>query len=373
MTKLNIYFCFFLLTISSFVTCKNSGESTLKNKEQLMSIEEIKENLVSGLTVARENPFIVREFDPQLNGKWIGNAVSYGCYRKGQEPGKKGPTKEEILEDLNIVSDYWNLVRVYNSDDDTERILKVIRENNFPIKMMLGVWLENEENNSEKKKSNITNILRGIELVNKYQDIIIAVNIGNETQVFWSWHKMNQENLIRYIRMVRDNITLPVTTADDYNFWNKPESKPVAEEIDFIVTHIHPAWNGQTLNTAFDFLDSIYHEIETLHSPKLIVLGETGWPTMYNADKKAPGEQGTLMKGEISIPAQEKYLLRHDEWVNKNKIITFLFEAFDESWKGGGDKSGDNEVEKHWGVFYEDRTPKESFQNYLKNVKNSSQ
>ena len=41
--------------------------------------------------------------------------------------------------------------------------------------------------------------------------------------------------------------------------------------------------------------------------------------------------------------------------MEKHKITTFFFEVFDEKWKGGDHP---NEVEKHWGVFNSDRTPK---------------
>jgi exo-beta-1,3-glucanase (GH17 family) len=85
--------------------------------------------------------------------------VSYGCYRKGQTPGESGPSKEQKLEDLKIISQYWNLIRVYNSDNNTENILNVIKENKIPIKMMLGVWLENETNSKEKKEQNIKNVI----------------------------------------------------------------------------------------------------------------------------------------------------------------------------------------------------------------------
>jgi exo-beta-1,3-glucanase (GH17 family) len=33
----------------------------------------------------------------------------------------------------------------------------------------------------------------------------------------------------------------------------------------------------------------------------------------------------------------------------------FFFEAFNENWKGGAHPA---EVEKHWGVFFENRSPK---------------
>jgi exo-beta-1,3-glucanase (GH17 family) len=335
-----------------------------------MFIQALRKDLSSQKSFEIERPFKIREFDPYLNGKWIGNAVSYGCYREGQAPDLKGPTKSEILEDLHIISKYWNLIRVYNADNDTENILEVIRENNLPLKMMLGIWLADEEDDPNFKEDNIKNVLRGIELANTYSDIVTAVNVGNETQVYWSAHKMNQKDLIRYIRVVRNNVAQPVTTADDYNFWNKPVSKTVAKELDFIVTHIHPLWNGKTTKTAITWLDSTFRKLQKDHPQNMLVLGETGWATNYNSDKKGPGEQGSLIKGEASVKAQEKYLIKHNEWVNGNKITTFLFEAFDESWKGGGENSAANEVEKHWGVFYEDRTPKKSFLNYLKYLQN---
>ena len=43
------------------------------------------------------------------------------------------------------------------------------------------------------------------------------------------------------------------------------------------------------------------------------------------------------------------------KWSEEEKILTFLFEAFDEPWKGSNDPF---EPEKHWGVFKEDRTAK---------------
>ena len=76
-----------------------------------------------------------------------------------------------------------------------------------------------------------------------------------------------------------------------------------------------------------------------------------------------------MIKGEISYSAQEKFLLELSSWIDQYQVTTFLFEAFDEPWKGGGENSSPNEIEKHWGVFYENRTPKESFQNYLKAYK----
>lgn len=332
-------------------------------------IEDLQKEILSNQSIEREQPFVERQFDPTLEGEWIGQAISYGCYREGQAPGNIGPSKEEILEDLQIITQYWNLIRVYNADDDTERILEVIKENQLPVRMMLGVWLAREDDDTVKTM-NITNVLRTIDLAKKYPEIIAAISVGNETQVFWSWHKMDQTHLINYIRFVRANTNEPVTSADDYNFWNKPESNPVADEVDFIVTHIYPLWNGKTLENAIPWLDENYKDVQSKHPDKKLLIGEIGWATNYNAEKKGDGEQGSLIKGKVGYKGQEKFLIELDKWINKNEVTTFYFEAFDEPWKGGGESSGPNEIEKNWGIFYENRTPKKSFVNYLKYLKN---
>jgi exo-beta-1,3-glucanase (GH17 family) len=219
-----------------------------QKEKNLVSMEMVKQILEDQISIQRQEPFIIREFDPYLNGKWIGKAVSYGFYRKGQAPGGKGPNEEQILEDLEIILNYWNLIRIYGSDENSEKVLRVIRKNNLPVKVMLGVWLEDDKDNSQREKENIAEVLNAIRLANEYSEIISAINVGNETQVFWSAHKMDMEKLIHYIRVIRNNTNVPVTTADDYNFWNKHESKSVADEVDFIVVHIYPLWNGQTLD-----------------------------------------------------------------------------------------------------------------------------
>ncbi|MGC9361655.1 MAG: glycosyl hydrolase family 17 [Candidatus Syntrophosphaera sp.] len=355
--------CLILLLLVLIAILAPSCASSQAPADKLAQVRHL---LESGQAFERYEPFVEREFDPSLDGKWIGQAASYGCYRPGQSPGGVGPSRAEIKEDLDLIKQHWNLIRVYNADDDTKRILEVIQENSLPIKLMLGIWLEKEENDSQAQRRNQENVIRGIHLANQYSDIVIAVNVGNETQVYWSWHKMKSEALIRYIRAVRSFVSVPVTTADDYDFWLDPESVAVADEVDFIVTHIHPLWNGKTLDNAIDWLDQTLARVKSAHQGKLIVLGETGWATKYDPEKKGEGEQGTLIKGEVDEAAQERFLIELDEWVQEKRTITFLFEVFDEPWKGGGEASGPNEIEKNWGVFHADRQPKDSFVNYLR-------
>jgi exo-beta-1,3-glucanase (GH17 family) len=337
-------------------------QSVLPEASPAISTEQMSTDSTSS---SKESPFVKRTFSPYLGEQWIGKAISYGCYRKGQAPGVKDPSEAEILEDLNILKEHWNLIRVYGADDAAERVLKVIHENQLPIRLMLGIWLENETKRPERKAENLEQINRGIALANQYPVEVIAINVGNESQVEWSWHHMEMDVLIQYIRMVRQNTKQPITTSDDYNFWNKPKSQTVSDEIDFIALHAYALWNGQLLDYAMTWTDSVFKDIKSRHPHQDIALTETGWATTYNPTKMGPGEQGSLIKGKVGVAEQQQFITEFWVWAEANKVTTFLFEAFDEPWKGGGEQSGPDEVEKHWGIFYEDRSPKQSFINYL--------
>ena len=62
-----------------------------------------------------------------------------------------------------------------------------------------------------------------------------------------------------------------------------------------------------------------------------------------------------IKKHNTSEHFQKIYYKQLSKWSEEEKVLTFLFEAFDEPWKGSNDPF---EPEKHWGVFKEDRTPK---------------
>jgi exo-beta-1,3-glucanase (GH17 family) len=299
-----------------------------------------------------EETLEVREFSPTLDGKWIGQGVSYGPYREGQSPGGNLPTREQLTEDLNLISQHWNLIRMYGSREVAEDVLNIIRNKKLPLRVMLGAWItrESESETLDAKASktaklaNRKEVMSVIRLANTYTDEVIAVNVGNETQVYWSDHLTRPEVLIRNIQAVRDATLVPVTTADDFNFWNKPESKQIAQELDFIAMHIHPMWAGVESSKAMPWTERIYAEICENHPGKTVVISEAGWATQVHSE----GEQAKLIKGKAGEKEQQMYYRQFTNWARENKICTFFFEAFDEPWKGGPHP---NEVEKHWGVF----------------------
>ena len=282
------------------------------------------------------------------------NAICYGPFRDGQAPGLLNPTKEQIEEDLKIMSNYWSVIRMYGSRGSTETVLKIIKNKKINLKLHLGAWIANESNDSSMHLSNLSEIHKAIELSNRYPNIVEAIIIGNETQVFWTSNKVDYNTLRDYILLVKAKTKQPITTADDFNFWNKPEGIDLAKDLDFIMLHIHPLWAGTKLKDAVSFVSRIYNEISTLHPNKQIVIGETGWATNVHNQ----GEQAKLIHGKTGVKEQLIFYKQINEWSNVNKVMTFYFEAFDEKWKGG---EHPNEVEKHWGLIYSNRNPKHNF------------
>jgi exo-beta-1,3-glucanase (GH17 family) len=293
---------------------------------------------------AREEPFAMRAFTA------AGPAACYGPHRDGQAPGQTDPTAAQIREDLAIIDPHWDLIRIYSSTGFGPVVLEQIRQGGFDIKVVLGVWIaaQDQEGGPEANEAEVGS---AIELANQYQDIVVAVSVGNETQVYWSAHRSSEQKLVEYLRRVRAGVRQPVTTADDYNFWNKPGSRLVAGEIDFILMHIHPLWNGLQLEDAVAWQAEQLAEVQALHPDHLVVIGETGWATMVHDE----GEQARLIKGAFGEEEQKVFFDESTAWADSAGVLMFTFEVFDEKWKGGPHP---DEVEKHWGLYRSDRTPK---------------
>jgi len=304
---------------------------------------------------AADDAFVKREFNPTIDGKWIGNGISYGAYRDGEGPGKGLTSKQNILEDLQIISSRWNLIRLYGADQQSQNILEVIADNDLPIRVMQGIWLDAHKTEDE----NSAQVERAIELAKRFPEIVVAVNVGNEIFVDWSWHRLDDmDKVIGQIRQVRASIGQPVTVSDDYNFWNKPQAQKIADEIDFICLHAYAFWNNKTLDVAMDWTDSTYRDIQSRHPQHRIAYCETGWPTsrVYGDGSYEGGLIGKAGENE-----QEVFFDQYDPWVERNQVTSFYFSSFDENWKGGLDGANPMaKAEKHWGLYKADRSPKKA-------------
>jgi exo-beta-1,3-glucanase (GH17 family) len=288
----------------------------------------------------------VRTFQTESDGRWLGNAICYGPHRDGQHPGGPEPSAAELREDLGLMLPHWNLLRIYGSSGFAADLLKVIRDDELDMKVVLGAWIAPDD-----EAANLREVAAAVELAAKYPDIVLAVCVGNETQVEWAAHRCPPEMLIRNVRRVRAQVVQPVTTADDFGFWVRPESRAIAAELDFVTTHAHPLWNGRQLAEALAWVAAQVDTVEALHPERALVLGETGWATSVHDQ----GEQAELIKGRPGEGEQKAFYDDVTVWAAERRLPIFVFEAFDENWKGGSHR---DEVEKHWGLFRADRSPK---------------
>ncbi|WP_019026147.1 glycosyl hydrolase family 17 protein [Colwellia piezophila] len=290
-----------------------------------------------------------------------GNAICYSGYREGQNPREAiYPSYEEIKEDLLILAENWRFLRLYDCGPHAEIVLKVINNEALDFKIMLGVDMAAEMSNpncpwgaefsektlSENRQANIEQINKLIILTKKYPQIINSVSVGNEASVDWTDHMVPVSNLIDYVRLIKSNIEQPVTFCENYVPWtNKLEA--LVAELDFISIHTYPAWEYKTMADAIEYTKQNYYSVAHHYPNTPVVITEAGWTTASNG-------RG-IETWNASEELQAAYYQQLLAWTDQENILTYVFEAFDEPWKGS---SHPQEPEKHWGLFNVDRTPK---------------
>jgi exo-beta-1,3-glucanase (GH17 family) len=302
--------------------------------------------------------------DPEALLAGTARAIAYSGYRSGQHPdrgdGARDPGRGEVLEDLRLLTRDGNfgLIRLYDSHAGSRAVLELIAEHELPVKVMLGAWLSAELSNHEgcawlepipeaELKANVAanreEVRRTIDLARRFPEIVVAVNVGNEAVVSWSDHLVSMEAMMGYLRQVKEAIPQPVTTAENYVVWIE-QGEVLREVVDFAGVHTYPLWEGRTVDQGLSCTLENLRAVREANPSLPIVIAEAGWATVA---REFPERAGELQ--------QVRYYEELMRWAAENNVTTFFFEAFDEDWKGDGDPDG---VEKHWGLFYIDRTPK---------------
>ena len=289
-----------------------------------------------------------------------GNAICYSGYREGQSPNERTyPSRDEILEDLLILQKNWRVLRLYDCSPHAERVLQVIEENGLPMQVMLGAYLGAEMNNfgcpwggtfSEEQleastRENEAEVDRLIALARRYPGIVFSVAVGNEATVDWTDHFVPVRRMVDHVRRVKAAVCQPVTFCENYVPWHK--LRDLVGELDFISLHTYPVWEYKHIHEALDYTKDNLASVARLYPDKPIVITEAGWCTNSN---------GRGMHAEHAVQElQAIYYQDLLDWTRTEGLLCFVFEAFDEPWKGSPDPL---EPEKHWGLFTVDRKPK---------------
>ncbi|MFG0285191.1 MAG: glycosyl hydrolase [Phycisphaerales bacterium JB039] len=292
-------------------------------------------------------------------------AVCYSGYRAGQHPdrgeGAINPSDEEILEDLRILvrDTPFRLIRLYDAGVNSQTVLHLIEEHGLPLRVLLGAWLAAEVSNpgcpwrpepypeeelAANRRSNAAEVGRAIRLARAHPETVVAVAVGNEALVNWTDHMVPLEAVIQYVRIVKAAIDQPVTVADNYEWWAQ-RGEQLAGELDFVSVHSYPIWEGRDIDQGLAYTIENLQRVRSALPRAPLVITEAGWAT--TAVEFGP---------RASEEKQLRYYRELSAWARRASVTVFFFEAFDESWKG--DPANRRGAEKHWGLYFEDRTPK---------------
>ena len=290
-----------------------------------------------------------------------GRAICYSGYREGQSPDLRiYPSVSQVREDLHLLARHWPLLRLYDCSLHAERVLQVIRDDGLPLRVMLGAYLGAEMNNfgcpwggtySEEqldasRRENAAELERLVRLAREHPHTVFSVAVGNEATVDWSDHIVPVPKMIEYVRWVKARLPQPVTFCENYVPWQH-KLRDLVPELDFLSLHTYPVWEYKHIHEALDYTKDNIASVARLYPGKTIVITEAGWCTNSN---------GRGMNAEHAV--QELQALYYRDlmaWTQAEGLLCFVFEAFDEPWKGSSDPL---EPEKHWGLFTVDRRPK---------------
>lgn len=340
----------------------------------VIAISAAGSSLVAGEPQSPVDSLAKAKFEPQSpTGLVVGEvmAVAYSGFREDQHPdrgaGAVNPSAEEILEDLEILAAHnFRLIRLYDSGASSLLTLELIRQHQLPIKVMLGAWLAAELSNHEgcpwldepipaetlarNALENAAEVKRAIKLAQEFDDLVVAVNVGNEALVNWNDHMVPVDKVIAYVRAVKLAIDQPVTVAENYVWWTQ-DGAALAAEVDFLGVHTYPVWEEKTIDEGLAYTIENLQGVHAALPDKPIAILEAGWATI------------AVEFGDRANEAnQTRYYLELQQWARSKNMTVFWFEAFDEPWKG--DPNSPNDAEKHWGLFNVDRTPKQVVQEF---------
>jgi exo-beta-1,3-glucanase (GH17 family) len=323
----------------------------------------------------------IRPLSPEFTSR---KAVAYGAYRTARNPSELDAeviTPAQLREDLDLMlAAGFRIIRIFSSDDKVARqTLQVIADNNLNMKVQLGAFIRGDVNAAAADlpaiyADNERSIAQAVALANNpaFRDIILAVSIGNETQVDFAGQRTRPETLAGYLRTVRNQITQPVTTDDNWLAWARMPDI-ITNEVDFASIHIYAQldtffdprlfdWRQRDVpeaSRAAAMMDAVmvetrrqYDEVREAFDTKglsymPITIGESGW---------------NVIDPRLSFRAhpvnQKMYFDRITAWADEGRSgpgpdAIFYFVAFDEQWKQSDDG---------WGLFNRDRQARYAIQ-----------
>ncbi|MCD8481635.1 MAG: hypothetical protein LR015_02500 [Verrucomicrobia bacterium] len=319
---------------------------------------------------------------------WGRKAISYSGFRRDQSPQTETyPTTTEVLEDLRLLERAgFGLLRVYSGGYHGRMVIELIATHELNLKVKLGAYLSGST--AENGPANREELERVIALANEYPDIVVAVSVGNEVLVSWSFVPVPPAEMVGHIREVRSRVVQPVTVNDNWEPFAVGMESPIQKvwrEIDFASVHTYAYWDagfrlwpfeqaevpaGQrseaVIRAAVAYAQSNFEAVRAaLDAAGLgipIVIGESGWQSHPSAYLEEAFVQDFAQR-LAGVEAMQRYYRAMMAWAYgedysapgdgfSRPATMFYFSAFDEPWKQADD---------NWGIWDVDRQPKFNF------------
>jgi exo-beta-1,3-glucanase (GH17 family) len=301
--------------------------------------------------------------------------IGYSPYRDCQYPGGDlQPSIQDMEEDLFRLFHTTNAIRTYSARGVNGQIPALANAIGLPV--FAGAWIDADPGDDNAVQEDDAEIEALIELANTTE--LAGVIVGNE---YYLRHRSTEAiyYLRDRIRQVKNSIPedVPVTTAeidnlmfdweglDDFEPVFNEYSNIILNEIDFVMVHIYPFWNGMSIDGAAAFTVNRYQAIQGLveqtypGQDKWVIIGEAGWPSAGAPKHREEPYDGTVLPtdSEPAVPSlanQRHYMLEFLYLAEQEGVEYMYFDAFDELWKIGEP----GRVGQNWGYGYFDRTAK---------------
>jgi len=260
---------------------------------------------------------------------------SFSPMRADDNPLKhKLPSVEEIDADLALLEGKTHAVRTYRVEGSLAKIPELAAKHG--INVALGAWID------KNLKRNAEEVQRVIRIADRNRRNVVRVLVGNEVLLR---KDLPADKLIQYIRHVKAEVGMPVSTAEPWHVWLKhPE---LAAAVDFLGVHMLPYWEKVKIDDAVDFVVERINDLKAKYPDKPIVIAEVGWPS-----------NGRSRGGAVASEANEAIFLRRFlKRAEQEDYVYYVMEAFDQPWKSAIESG----VGAYWGVYDADRKPKFEF------------
>jgi len=264
------------------------------------------------------------------------NSLSYAPFREGQGP-LIGifPTADHIETDLKLLSQKTRSIRTYASAEGTmPEIPRLARK--YGLNLIQGAWL------GGLAKGNEVEIQGLIASANAHPDVVKRVIVGNEVLLRGD---LEPEQLIAYIRAVKQKVKQPVSYADVWSMYLKyPE---LIKEVDYITIHILPYWEDEPIpvDQAPAHIERMFKKVraeaDRIAPGKAILIGEAGWPS-------AGRQRGFAVPGVVNAARFIRGLI---QVAGINGFDVNIVEAINQPWKS----QLEGVVGAHWGLLSAER------------------